>query len=114
VRGSETLRQWRRLITLGLLASIAGASLAAAQPGDQRRPDTPPNAACPPDVKGLPPTVGGPASSDLSDRLADSKGVICPPAGVDPQMHVPAPQGGEMNVIPPPGTPGGNRNIEPK
>lgn len=107
-----------RPLILGLLASIAGIGLvavgsAAAQSTD-RRPDTPPAAACPPDVKGPPPTVGGPNPPDLSDRLADSKGVICPPAGVDPDMHVPPPDGGAMKVIPPPGTPGGNRGVEPK
>jgi hypothetical protein len=116
----------QRLLILGLLASMAGASagliagadliagagLALAQPTE--RPQTPPNATCPPDVKGPPPTVGGPASPDLSDRLADSKGVICPPAGVDPDMHVPPPPGGAMKVIPPPGAPGGDRGVEPK
>jgi hypothetical protein len=106
-------------LILGLVAGIAGIGLvevgsAAAQSTD-RRPDTPPPAAaCPPDVKGSPPTVGGPSPPDLSDRLADSKGVICPPAGVDPDMHVPPPQGGTMQVVPPPGSPGGNRGVEPK
>jgi hypothetical protein len=65
-------------------------------------------------VKGVPPTVGGPTPPNPSDRLADSKGVICPPSGVDPDMHVTPPAGGEIKVIPPPGSPGGNRNVEPK
>jgi hypothetical protein len=101
------------MLILGLVAIMAGYGVALAQPSTPRQ-DTPPAAACPPDVKDPPPTVGGPARPDLSDRLADSKGVICPPSGVDPDMHVPPPQGGEMRVIPPPGAPGGNRNIEPK
>jgi hypothetical protein len=99
-------------LAAALAASIAGYGVAAAQPTG--RPQNPPSAACPPDVKGPPPTIGGPAQPDLSDRLAGSKGVICPPSDVDPDMHVPPPQGGEMRVIPPPGAPGGNRNVEPK
>jgi hypothetical protein len=58
---------------------------------------TPPpksGATCPPDVKGEPPTVGGGSSEPLSDKLAQSKGVICPPAGVDPQMQIAPPSGG--------------------
>ena len=70
-------------------------------------------AACPPDVQ-TPPTVGGPSSPNLSEKLADSKGVICPPAGVDPEIRVPPPGGGELKVIPPPGTPGGNPDVQPK
>jgi len=97
----------------GFLASIAGLGAATAQPSDGR-PQAPPAVACPPDVKGTPPTVGGPPAPDLSEQLAESKGVICPPAGVDPNMHVPPPEGGEIKIIPPPGTPGGNRDAEPK
>jgi hypothetical protein len=51
---------------------------------------------------------------DLSDRLAQSGGVICPPSQVDPAIKAPTPQGGSMPVIPPPGSPGGNPNIQPK
>ena len=69
---------------------------------------------CPPDVRGEPPTVGGGGSKPLSDRLADSKGVICPPSGLDQDMQVKPPGGGQLKVIPPPGTPGGNQNIQPK
>jgi hypothetical protein len=69
---------------------------------------------CPPDVKGEPPTVGSGGSKSLSDKLAQSKGVICPPAGVDLDMQVTPPGGGQLKVIPPPGTPGGNQNVQPK
>jgi hypothetical protein len=51
---------------------------------------------------------------DLSDKLAQSGGVICPPSQVDPAIKAPTPQGGTMQVIPPPGSPGGNPNIAPK
>jgi hypothetical protein len=52
--------------------------------------------------------------ANLSDKLAQSNGVICPPAGVDPEIHEPTPPGGSMKVIPPPGTPGGNPSVQPK
>ena len=51
---------------------------------------------------------------NLSERLAQSNGVICPPSYVDPQIKAPTPPGGSMPVIPPPGSPGGDRNIQPK
>ncbi len=53
-------------------------------------------------------------STDLGDRLARSKGIICPPAGIDPGIAAPPVGGGTMPVIPPPGTPGGDPNIIPK
>jgi hypothetical protein len=53
-------------------------------------------------------------SEPLSDKLAQSKGVICPPAGVDPQMQIAPPSGGHLKVIPPPGSPGGDPNVQPK
>ena len=53
-------------------------------------------------------------SANLSDELSRSKGVICPPAGIDPGISAPPVGGGAMPVIPPPGTPGGDPNIVPK
>jgi len=50
----------------------------------------------------------------LSDQLAQSNGVICPPQDIDPDMKAPTPQGGPMPVIPPPGSPGGNTHVQPK
>ncbi len=50
----------------------------------------------------------------LSERLARSNGVICPPETVDPRMNRPAPGGGRMPVIPPPGSPRGDPNVQPR
>ena len=93
---------------------LFGAGLAAAQTvPTQPAPD--PNAAaqaqCPP---GSGATVGSGANSNLSDKLASSNGVICPPTNVDPEMQKPAPGGGRMKVIPPPGGPGGDQSTIPK
>jgi hypothetical protein len=51
---------------------------------------------------------------NLSDKLARSGGVICPPEHVDPEIKQPTPPGGAMPVIPPPGSPGGDPSIQPK
>jgi hypothetical protein len=55
----------------------------------------------------------GKAGDTLSDKLARSDGVICPP-NVDPEIKAPTPEGGTMPVIPPPGSPGGDQSIKPK
>lgn len=58
--------------------------------------------------------VRKPNDQSLSTRLAQSDGVICPPGQVDPEIRAPAPEGGPMPVIPPPGSPGGNPTVQPK
>lgn len=91
------------LAPTGALAQSAGADRTTEQ-----------NVACPPDVKGGGLTVGSGSDAPLSDKLAQSKGVICPPAGVDRDIHVAPPGGGELKIIPPPGSPGGDPRVEPK
>jgi hypothetical protein len=50
---------------------------------------------------------------NLSDKLARTDGVICPPnTGSD--MRVPTPEAGKTPVIPPPGSPGGDQSVQPK
>ena len=68
-----------------------------------------------------PPVVrdDAPTGPSLSERLDRSKGVIVPPASTantDPGIVKPAPSTGtkSMPVIPPPGTPGGDPNVQPK
>lgn len=51
---------------------------------------------------------------NLSDRLARTDGVICPPPDIDPDVHQPAPGGGNTPVIPPPGSPTGDPSVRPK
>jgi hypothetical protein len=42
----------------------------------------------------------------LSDKLARTESVICPPPGLDPHIRAPAPHtGSDMPVIPPPANP---------
>src|SRR5262249_44315875 len=46
----------------------------------------------------------------LSQQLANSDGVICPPARVDPDINAPTPKGGSMQVI----RPDDNPDVRPK
>ena len=55
-----------------------------------------------------------PDRHNLSDQLARSGGVICPPSQVDPAIKAPTPPGGSMPVIPPPGSPGRDPKVQPK
>lgn len=56
------------------------------------------------------------STGTLSDKLNKSDGVIKPQTNVDPGITTtpPAPNAGTMPVIPPPGSPGGNPNVQPK
>jgi hypothetical protein len=64
-----------------------------------------------PDTKGCTPQER--SNQTLSDQLNKSNGVMCPP-DIDPGMKAPTPNAGNTPVIPPPGTPGGDPNIQPK
>jgi hypothetical protein len=99
-----------------LLLLSLGVGLAAAQTPPAQPEPAVPNATtqgCAPVGGGA--TVGsGQSGANLSDKLARSNGVLCPPPGVDPDIRVPPPQGGTLKVVPPPGTPGGDQNTIPK
>ncbi len=65
-----------------------------------------------PGIHGAQPKTEG--SGNLSDKLARTDGVLCPP-NVDPDIKAAPPQnGGRMPVIPPPGAPGGDPSVQPK
>jgi hypothetical protein len=59
-------------------------------------------------------TTTGQSREPLGDKLAKSDGVLCPPAGVDPEIRAPTPDTGNTPVIPPPGSPGGDPSVRPK
>jgi hypothetical protein len=73
-----------------------------------------PNGDCQRGASALPAPGETTGSANLSEQLSRSKGVLCPPAGVDPGISAPALGGGVTPVIPPPGTAGGDPNIVPK
>jgi hypothetical protein len=118
-------RDIRVLRRLAFAAAILTPALAAAQaPPKAEAPIPPkneqldPNACAPHQA-----TVGQAGEQDtrkadgknLSEKLAQSGGVLCPPSEVDPAIKAPTPEdGGRMPVIPPPGSPGGDPNVRPK
>ena len=93
---------------------LLGAGVAAAQTAPTQPAPHPNSAAQAPCAPGGGATVGSGTNSNLSDKLANSNGVICPPNNVDTDMQKPAPGGGRMKVIPPPGGPGGDQSTVPK
>lgn len=116
-----------RIVGLAALSLFLMSALAAAQSPPKTKAPVAPNAedaqsaACA--QSGTHATVGEggdvtvptPEGKDLSRKLAQSNGVICPPSTVDRSMTAPPPKGGSMRVIPPPGTPGsGQPNVQPK
>ena len=98
---------WR---AISLVAALALPAVAAAQAPPDTKPAVVPHVergqSNPCDTQA---TVGQggqvdvhkPGDQTLSDKLAQSNGVICPPPHVDPEMKQPAPGGGTMPVIPP-------------
>jgi hypothetical protein len=115
----------RSLLLPAVLLALSGAShaqapLSPATPPAQTAPPAPATSTecAPPPPRGTVAPQGsttGQATEPLGDRLAKSNGVLCPPTGVDPEMRAPTPDaGGRMPVIPPPGSPGGNPNVQPK
>jgi hypothetical protein len=116
-----------RFLLLGcVMMAASGAAFAQAPP----TPTTPPAQTAPPPVAratncaptqptpqgGIAPqgSTTGQRAEPLGDKLARSDGVLCPPPGVDPEMHAPTPNVGNTPVIPPPGSPGGDPSIRPK
>jgi hypothetical protein len=59
------------------------------------------------------PRPSAPADQTLSEKLAQTDGVLCPP-DIDPDIKAPTPQAGKMPIIPPPGSPGGDPTVRPK
>jgi hypothetical protein len=112
-------RSVRMSVTAGLLLATAAASSSAAppeaakacEPGSTSRLEQPPTRT--PGTTDPSVTTGSGRNENLSDRLARSDGVLCPP-NVDPEIRVPPPGGGKMPVIPPPGSPGGDPSVRPK
>jgi hypothetical protein len=115
------------LLLSGLLfafSSVAGAQ-APPSPATPPAPTAPPPLARTTNCAPLPPAsrqghaspegaTTGQRPEPLSDKLARSDGVLCPPAGIDPEIRAPTPETGNTPVIPPPGSPGGDPTVRPK
>jgi hypothetical protein len=93
---------------------LAGPVLAQNRVQPPRDPNMPaPQNTIPEKIKPEDPSSTG-STGTLSDKLEQSDGVIKPPSNISPDMSIPAPDTGTTPVIPPPGSPGGNQNVEPK
>jgi|SRR5581483_1357065 len=115
-----------RMLGLAIVTAALLPELAAAQSPPSSKAPQPPAAAPARDcAETAPPATTGqggdaqvpkPDGSDLSRKLAQSNGVLCPPDSVDPAMRAPTPpDSGRMPVIPPPGAPGSrNPSVQPK
>lgn len=110
-----------RFLTLAAFA-LASALVTTIAPAQDKAPDAPAEASPPKldpkacadrerlvegDTHG---TQGVAPRAPLSDRLARTDGVICPPPGLDPDIRIPVPDAGHLKVIPPPGDP----DVRPK
>jgi hypothetical protein len=112
------MRIKRSLLLFSLLTAASGVAAAQAPPAQTAPPAGAGN--CAP-MQSTPQgniapqgTTTGQSSEALGDKLAKSDGVLCPPAGIDPQMRAPTPDTGNTPVIPPPGSPGGDPTVRPK
>jgi hypothetical protein len=112
---------WMKITVLSIaLVALTDMALAQAPPKQATPPagttSTPaPNSAnCSPDPAAPNGTTTGERKEPLGDKLAKSDGVLCPPAGVDPEIRAQTPKGGNTPVIPPPGSPGGDPTVRPK
>jgi hypothetical protein len=114
----ETMALLRPATMLSVLVVVAGMIPASTQSQtlpsvDRAQPPTGHDERSDPKAcRSRPETTGAP----LSDKLAQTDGVICPPAAVDPNIKIAPPPGanGNMPVIPPPGSPGGDPRLRPK
>jgi hypothetical protein len=98
-----------------LIAILSHSVVAFAQ---ERPPAAVDPKACAPSERLSPAPDGGLATTGsaetLSDKLARTDGVLCPPVGHDPDIRLPTPDAGRTPVIPPPGSPGGDPTVQPK
>ena len=114
----------RALFLSYLMIAASGGAVAQAPPGTATPPAAPPSPHAtncapmqPTPHSGIVVPEGkttGQRAEPLGDKLARSDGVLCPPAGIDPEIRAPTPDGGKTPVIPPPGSPGGDPSIRPK
>jgi hypothetical protein len=118
--GLQGRRIMKRLMLLGLACSLATPIVAQAPPQTNvpvKSPEQSSPGPCASTTIGqgdiIDPKKHPARDNTLSDKLAASNGVICPPR-VDPAIRQPTPPGGSMPVIPPPGSPGGDPHTQPK
>jgi hypothetical protein len=116
-----------RILGLAIVTAALLPELAAAQAPPATKTPRPPAATTPSQSGNCAPNtaattgqgsdvdVAKPDGSNLSEKLAQSNGVLCPPAQGDHAIEATPPPGGRTPVIKPPGTPGsGDQSVQPK
>src|SRR6266851_801636 len=101
----------RIAVYLGVVAAISWIMVVLSVAQTANLPPATPAHKTVPDATG--PGNSGSSREPLSDKLDRSGGVIRPPSGIDPGLTQSPPQSGssKMPVIPPPGTRGGEPEI---
>jgi len=116
-----------RMLGLAIVTAALLPELAAAQAPPAAKTPRPPAATTPSQsgtcAPNAPATTGQagdvdvskPDGSNLSQKLAQSNGVLCPPEQGDHAMEAAPPPAGRTPVIKPPGTPGSSdQSVQPK
>lgn len=98
------------LMPLGVSAQVSPAPKSPAPPEIMEPPAESP---APPSD---PSTGGAQPKEPLTKELHEGEGVLEPPRGIDPEIEKPPPEDfqGKTPVIPPPGEPGGQQDVQPK
>ena len=117
--GERKVRGAGMMVALGLAAFVTAPPLLAQSPPDPAPPPGMPDVTDPPaESTPVPDTKGEKDKPDkpLSDHLKQNEGVIEPPRDMDSKIQrtPPVPDPNTTPVIPPPGSPGGNPDIQPK
>jgi hypothetical protein len=100
------------LAACGSLFALPASPLAQTPPTGE--PGAPPEVMEPPTENPTPPPYQ--PKEPFSKELKERDGVLEPPRGVDPEIQKDVPEDFKerMPVIPPPGGPGGNPDVQPK
>lgn len=114
------MRTARRLLALIAAGLSLAPSAVLAQTAPEPSPSAPPEVMEPPSESPAPtpdPSTGGPKPEEpLTKKLDEGEGVLEPPREIDPGIEKKVPENFEGNtpVIPPPGEPGGQSDVQPK
>lgn len=108
------------MVRAAALSVCLTAPAALAQTPPKPLPPAPPEVMEPPTEHPSPPsdpsTGGAQPKEPLTKELKEGEGVLEPPRGVDPGIEKKPPEDfeGKTPVIPPPGEPGGQPDVQPK
>lgn len=113
------MRPSARVLTTSAMLALLSSS-AFAQAGVPEFKSQAPEGAKPPAESTAPPTDPSTGNQKpeqpLTEQLKEGEGVLEPPRGMDPEIEkeAPVPNPGTTPVLPPPGEPGGDPNVQPK